>query len=152
MHDAIQTLTAQKEEHLARRDQLKDNIGILQSAIKQQREAQSAHQRSLEAQARHNIPELRFWEHCLGMRIEGSASGIEDQLRFVFTCIDERDENRECYFELRLDPDAYNVAGAKPKLEKERVEEAVQSLNDSKDVGPFLKTMRGLFVETMKWS
>ncbi len=152
MHDAIRTLTEQKEEHVARRDQLKEDIGSLQSTIKQQREAQAAYQRSLEAQARHNIPELRFWEHCLGLRIEGSASGIEDQLRFVFTCIDERDEAKDCWFELRLGPKEYDVALTKPKLEKERVDEIVLSLNESKDVGPFLKAMRGLFVEVVKSS
>ncbi|KAK5168280.1 kinetochore-associated Ndc80 complex subunit spc25 [Saxophila tyrrhenica] len=152
MHEAIQTLTAQKEEHIARRDQLKDDIGSLKATIKQKREAQSAYQRSLDAQARHNVPELRFWEHCLGLRIEGSASGMEDQLRFVFACIDEKDESKECWFELRLGGPEYEVATSKPKLEKERLEEIVQTLNETKDVGPFLKAMRRLFVETLPFA
>lgn len=152
MHNAIQTLATQKEEHMARKEQFKEDIECLQAAIRQQREAQAAHQRSLEAQARHNVPELRFWEHCLGLRIEGSGSAKEDQLRFVFSCLDGRDGSRTCWFELRLGSEDYDVATMKPKLEKETVGDAVQALNETKDIGPFLKTMRSLFVESIKQS
>ena len=150
MHEAIRTLSTQKEEHITRRDALKADINSIQSSIKQKREAQSSHQRALEAQARHNIPELRFWEHCLGLRIEGSGFGVEDQLRFVFGCVDERDEGKEAWFELQMGAKEYEVPGTKPKLEKERVEELVERLNETREVGPFLKAMRGLFAEALK--
>ena len=102
MHEAIRTLTVQKEEHLARRDGLKADINAIQSSIKQKREAQAAHHRALESQARHNIPELRFWEHCLGLRIEASGFGVDDQVRFVFVCVDDKDESKEVWFELQM--------------------------------------------------
>ena len=116
MEDAIRTLTEQKEEHLERRDRLKADIASIQSSIKQKREAQATHQRTLEAQARHNIPELRFWEHCLGLRIEASAQGADDQLRFVFVCIDERDESKEAWFELQMGGKEYEVAGSEAEV------------------------------------
>lgn len=150
METAIRTLTQQKEEHLSRRDNLKADIVSIQSTIKQKREAQSAHQRALEAQARHNIPELRFWEHCLGLRIEASGLGVQDQLRFVFVCVDERDESKEGWFELNMGGKEYEVAGSKPKLEKERIDEAVERVNETRELGAFLKTMRALLVEGLK--
>ena len=150
MHEAIQTLTAQKEEHVARRDRLKADINSIQSSIRQKREAQGSHQRALEAQARNNIPELRFWESCLGLKIEASAFGVEDQLRFVFVCVDEKDESKEVWFELQMGSKEYEVVGTKPKLEKDRLEEIVERLNETRELGPFLKAMRGVFVGALK--
>jgi kinetochore protein Spc25 len=150
MEEAIHALTTQKEEHLARRDRLKEDISSIQSSIRQRRDAQAIHQRALEAQARHNIPELRFWEHCLGLRIEGSDGVVEDQLKFVFMSIDEKDEGKEALFELRMGSKEYEVVNAKPKLERERLEEVVERLNETRELGSFLKSMRGLFIETLK--
>ncbi|TKA72061.1 hypothetical protein B0A55_06666 [Friedmanniomyces simplex] len=148
MHAAIHSLAAQKEEHLARRDALKAEIADAQAAIKQRREAQAAHQRSLDAQARHNIPELRFWEHCLGLRIEGT--GVEDCLRFVFLCVDERDAERECWFELQMGGREYEVGATKPKLDRDEVDEAQEKLNERRELGGLLKSMRRLFVQTVR--
>ena len=150
MEEAIETLTQQKSEHLARRDRLKADMASIQSIIKQKRDAQATHQRALEAQARHNIPELRFWEHCLGLQIEGSASGVEDQLRFVFVCIAERDDNKEAWFELQMGGKDYEVVSSKPKLEKDDLVPVVESLNETRELGLFLKAMRALFVAAMK--
>ena len=151
MEEAIEALTQQKEEHIERRDRLRADIADVQATIKQKREAQSQHQRGLEAQARHNIPELRFWEHCLGLKIEASGfDGAEDQLRFVYVCVDERDEDEECWFELAMGGKEYEVAHTHPTLEKERVDEAVERLNEQRELGAFLKAMRVLFVEAMK--
>jgi len=147
MQEAIDDLTRQKEEHLARRDRLKAEIAVVQKSIRQRREAQTAHQRSLDAQARHNVPELRFWEHCLGLRIEGT--GMEDRLRFVYVCVDGRDAEKECLFDLQMGGTEYVVAATKPKLEREEVDEVQESLNETRELGVFLKGMRLLFVQAV---
>ncbi|SMQ46359.1 unnamed protein product [Zymoseptoria tritici ST99CH_3D7] len=148
MREAIRSLTSQKEEHVARRDQLKTEIASTQSAIRQLRDAQAAHQRSLDAQAKHNVPELRFWETCLGMRLDGT--GVDDRLKFVFVSIDDRDTERECWFELNIDGSRYEVASTKPRLNRDDVDAVQDRLNESNDLGPFLKTMRAMFVEVVK--
>ena len=148
MHEAIQSLAAQKEEHVARRDALEFDIADAQAAIKQRREAQGAYQRSLDAQARHNIPELRFWEHCLGLRIEGT--GVDDCLRFVFLCVDERDPEKDCWFDLQMGGRECEVGATKPKLNQEDVEDVQEKLNESRELGGFLKGMRSLFVQVLK--
>lgn len=148
MHAAIRSLSQQKEEHLARRDQLKEEIASVQASIKQRRDAQAAYQRSLDAQARHNIPELRFWEHCLGLRIEGT--GTEDVLRFVYVGVDERDAEKECWFDLSMGGKEYEVTATKPKLEHESVDDAQERLHEGRDLGPFLKSMRSLFVHALR--
>ncbi|EMD00781.1 hypothetical protein BAUCODRAFT_61278 [Baudoinia panamericana UAMH 10762] len=148
MHNMIQQLTLQKEEHIVRRDALKEEIVAVQGCIKQRREAQTAHQRSLDAQARNNIPELRFWEHALGLKIEGT--GIDDSLRFVFLNLDERDGETEVWFELQMGGKEYEIGATKPKLERERVAEVREKLNASRELGGFLKGMRNLLVQAMR--
>ena len=150
MQDAIATLNAQKEEHLGRRDDLKSTVASVQAQIKQRRDAQMAHQRALEAQARHNLPELHFWEHCLALRIEASGFGVEDQLRFVFVCVDAKDDTKEAWFELQMGGKEYEVAAMKPKLERESLDEVVEKLNENREVGTYLKAMRVMFVEALK--
>ena len=150
MQEAISTLTEQKDEHLARRDRLRADITSIQSSIKQKRDAQATHQRALEAQARHNVPELRFWEHCLGLSIEASGFDVEDQLRFVFVCLDERDEGKTAWFELQMSGKEYEVVETKPQLERESLEAVVERLNETRELGAFVKGMRGLFVEASK--
>jgi kinetochore protein Spc25 len=148
MHEAIRSLTTQKEEHVARRDQLKTEIASLQAAIRQRREAQAAHQRSLEAQARHNMPELRFWEMCLGMKME--ASGVSDRLKMVFVSIDDRDAERDCWFELEIGETGYGVVGTKPRLNRDDVDTALDRLHETKELGAFFKNIRAMFVDVVK--
>ena len=139
----------QKSEHEARRSELQSSIAETQAAIRQRREAQAAHQRSLDAQARHNIPELRFWEQCLGLRIEGAEEGGES-LRFVFTCVDEQDEGRECWFELDTGKRDFVVTETEPKLEREELEGLLERANEGRELVALLKGMRGLFVQALK--
>ncbi|KAK5114828.1 hypothetical protein LTR62_001985 [Meristemomyces frigidus] len=148
MHASISALTAQKEEHIARRSALQAELASVQTAIKQRREAQAIYQRSLDAEARHNIPELRFWEHCLGLRIEGT--GVEDCLRFVFVCVDEKDAERECWFELVMGGREYEVGGTNPKLDRDAVDEVQEKLGETRELGQFLKAMRALFVQGIR--
>lgn len=148
MQEAIRSLTEQKEEHLARRDQIKAEIASVQAAVRQRRDAQAAHQRSLDAQAKHNVPELRFWETCLGLRMEGT--GVDDQLRFVFVCLDERDSDRECWFDLKMGGREHEVASTKPRLDRDDVDAVVERLNETKELGAFLKAMRKLFVDMVR--
>lgn len=148
MHEAIRSLKAQKEEHTSRRDQVKSEIASVSQAIRQRREAQAAHQRSLHAQATHNTPELRFWENCLGMRMEGT--GVEDRLKFVFVCLDDRDAERECWFDLHISGREYEVIGTKPRLDREEVDAVQDRLNETKELGAFLKGMRTLFAQALQ--
>lgn len=150
MEEAIRSLSVQREEHVARRDRLVEDISSIRSSIHQRKDAQAVHQRALEAQARHNIPELRFWEQCLGLRIEGSGPGVEDQLKLVFTSVDEKDDATEACFELYMGSKAYEVVSSKPVLEKEQLAEVVEKLNETRELGAFLKSMRGLFIECLK--
>lgn len=148
MHEAIRSLTAEREEHTSRRDQLKADIASVQATIRQKKEAQAAHQRSLDAQARHNMPELQFWETCLGLRMEGT--GVDDRLKFIFLGLDSRDADRECWFELQIGGREYEVTSVKPRLDSDDVVAAQQRLNETKELGSFLKAMRSLFASAVR--
>lgn len=149
MHAAIAALSLQKDEHVARRQQLQSEIATTQAAIKQRREAQAAHQRALDSQARHNAPELKFWEQCLGLRIEGAQDGGE-RLRFCFTCVDAKDDSVEAHFEIDTGARDFEVVSTKPRLEMEDVETVVDRANESRELTALLKGMRGLFVEALR--
>ena len=82
------------------------------------------------------------------MRIEGA--GQADRLKFVFSHVDERDWEREAWFELDTERRDYRVVNCKPKLEDSEIEACVDRLNESRDLGPFLRGMREVFVKGMK--
>jgi kinetochore protein Spc25 len=148
MHNAISTLTQQRDERLSHRDNLKAQIIEVQKAISARREAQLKHRRYLDGQARYNEPELDFWENYLGLRIEGV--GQNDRLKFVYTNICELDWDREAWFELDTSERDYQVREYRPKVEREDVERVLERLNETRDLASFLKGMRELFVVALK--
>ncbi len=148
MQSAIAAITQQRDSHAQHRDRLKSEIASLNKQIAARRSAQQAHAREIEAQSRLNVPELDFWETYLGMRIEGA--GQVDRLKFVFSNLDERDWEKEAWFELDTEKREYRVTGCRPKVEEGEVEACVERLNESRDLGGFLRGMREVFVRGMK--
>lgn len=148
MHAAIATLTTQKQSHEHHRHHLQTEITSTQSLIRQRREAQTAHQRALDAQARHNLPELKFWETCLGLRIEGAG---EERLRFAFGELGIGGDG-EGWFEIDTGAvgGGFEVVRTEPRLEGEEVEGVVERANEARDLVLLLKGMRGLFVEALR--
>lgn len=150
MHAAISTLTHQKTHHETHRSALQSEIAATQATIRARREAQAAHQRALDAQARYNLPELKFWETCLGLRIEGAGESGGERLRFCFEELGAGGELGEGWFEIDTGAVEFVVVATKPKLEREEVEGAVERANEGRDLVRLLKGMRGLFVEALR--
>jgi len=148
MHAAIASITAQRDARTAVRDHLRAEISTTKKQIAQKLAAQQQHAKDLEAQARFNAPELNFWTEYLCLRIEGA--GRVDRLKFVFTHVDERDWQHEAWFELDTERRDYAITTARPKLETEDVERCLTRLNDNRDLGMFLGSMRDLFVMALK--
>jgi kinetochore protein Spc25 len=148
MQAAIDELAAQRDAHLATRDSLRSQITETQALIDSKLGQQRAHAQHLNAQTRHDVPELDFWTTNLGLRLEGA--GKNDRLKFVFTNIDERDYTREAWFLLNTERRDYEVMHHMPKLQPELVERVVEKLNEQRDLRVLLKGMRELFVEAMK--
>lgn len=148
MQTAIASLTAQRDAHNATRESLKQQITETQKQIDARLSAQRAYAQHLDSQSRFNIPELDFWTSNLGLSIEGA--GQNDRLKFIFTQIDDRDWTRQAWFELDTSRREYDIPYCKPKLEKEKIERVVESLNESRELKSLLKGMRELFVEAMK--
>lgn len=148
MKGAIAKLAAQRERKAEEREALLEKIAETQRQIEEKLAMQRAHTAKVSSQAVHDVPELDFWTSNLGLRIEGA--GINDRLKFVFTHVDERDWEREAWFELCTERRDYEVGGCFPKLERERVERVVERLNENRELGGLLKGMRELFVEAMK--
>ena len=148
MSSAINDLTAQRDARASHRDALKAEISAHKKLIAQRLAAQRQHASYLDAQQRFNGPELAFWEEYLGLRIEGA--GQVDRLRFVFSALDERNWDREAWFELNTEEREYKVEGLRPKVEAGKVEACVDKLNENRDLGGFLRGMRDVFVEVMR--
>ncbi|EFY84521.1 putative kinetochore protein SPC25 [Metarhizium acridum CQMa 102] len=148
MEAAIASLSAQRDAHLATRDSLKKQIAQTQAEIESRLAAQRAHAAQQEAQQRFNVPELDFWITNLCLRIEGA--GQADRLKFVYTHIDEKNWEREAWFELVTSSRDYDVKHCRPKLERDDVERVLEKVNESRELVVLLKGMRELFVEAMK--
>lgn len=148
IQEAVASLKDQKENHEQTRDSLKAQIAKTQREIDARLAAQRAHAAQLDAQARFNLPELDFWVDNLGLKIEGA--GKSDHLKFVYTCVDERDWSREAWFELVTEARDYDVRSCRPRLEREKVERVLDKVNETRELAVLLKGMRELFVEAMK--
>ncbi|CAF9913057.1 kinetochore-associated Ndc80 complex subunit spc25 [Imshaugia aleurites] len=148
MQLAIAAITQQRDSHAQHRDRLRSEIASLNKQIAARRSAQQVHAKEMEAQSRLNVPELDFWETYLGLRIDGA--GQVDRLKFVFSNLDERDWEKEAWFELDTERREYRVVGCRPKVEEGEVEACVDRLNESRDLGAFLRGMREIFVKGMK--
>ncbi|KAB8229267.1 kinetochore-associated Ndc80 complex subunit spc25 [Aspergillus alliaceus] len=148
MHATISSVTMERDSRLSKRDRLKQQINETQKAINQKLEAQKAHARHLDAQARLNIPELEFWQDYLCLRIEGA--GREDRLKFVFSHLLEKDWEAEAWFELGTSSRDYEVFHTRPKVDRDALDRELDILNEDRDFGAFLKRMRRLFVEIFK--
>lgn len=148
MQQAIDHLKSQRQDHQTFRDDLKSQISDLQSAIQVRRQAQHQHQRQLDNQARHNTPELHFWESHLCMRINGSQD--LDMLTFTYTHVHERDWDKEYCFDLDMSAKDYQVVSTNPHLEADGVDAVLERLTETRDLSSFLKGMRALFVEASK--
>ena len=148
MEAAISSLSAQRDHHLAQRDTLKAQIKQTQIEIDAKLAAQREYTAHQEAQSRFNVPELDFWIANLGLRIDGA--GREDRLKFTYTHIDEKNWEREAWFELVTSSRDYDVKHCRPKLEREAVERVLERVNESRELVVLLKGMRELFVEAMK--
>lgn len=148
MQQQIHELDTQRQNHEAHRDHMRSQISSLQKQIYTRRQAQQHHQRQLDTQARHNRPELHFWESHLCMRLEGL--GIDDRIKFVFTHVDERDWDRQCCFELNMETRDYQVVAVEPALDDEAIDAVVERLNETRDLASFLKAMRALFVAAVR--
>lgn len=145
MHSAITRLKSQHEERLVTRDKLNAHLEDAQKDLSAKKEAYQKQTSYLDKQARYNEPELHSWEENLGLRIEGA--GREDRLKFVFNLLDEKDWHREFWFEVSLDKRDYEVLACWPNLERDAVNRLLENLNESRELGPFLKGMRELFLQ-----
>lgn len=148
MQAAVATLTEQRDRQLAERDSLKRQLAQAEAELARREAARRDRLEALEAQARFNVPELDFWISNLCMRIDGA--GRDDRLRFVFTHVDERDWDREAWFELCTAERDYDVRHTGPKLPRDKVERVLDRVNETRDLAVLLKGMRDLFVEAMK--
>ncbi|TQV91733.1 hypothetical protein V2A60_008830 [Cordyceps javanica] len=148
MEAAIASLSAQRDHHLATRDSLREQIAQTQREIDAKLAAQRTHAQQQEAQSRYNVPELDFWITNLCLKIEGA--GRDDRLKFVYTHIDEKNWEREAWFELVTSARDYDVRHCRPKLERDAVERVLEKVNESRELVVLLKGMRELFVDAMK--
>ena len=146
--EEIAAITSNRDANAQHRDRLRREISSYNQQINQRKAAQEAYAKDLEDQARLNVPELDFWERHLGLRIEGA--GRIDRLKFVFSNLDEKDWDKEAWFELDTEMRDYRITICRPKTEEGEMNACIDKLNESRDLGVFLREMREVFVKTMK--
>ncbi|KAL8775702.1 MAG: hypothetical protein Q9209_000198 [Squamulea sp. 1 TL-2023] len=148
MHAAITSIAQQRDARAQHRDRIRSEIAATRKQVAQRLSAQQQYAKALDEQAQLNVPELNFWQTYLCMRIEGT--GTVDQLRFIFTHVDEKDWEREVCFDLNTEKRDYQVANVKPRVDADQIERCVEKLNDTRDLREFLKGMRDLLTMAVK--
>jgi kinetochore protein Spc25 len=148
MHAQMASLRAHRDDARARRAEMQGELDTAKATLAARRDARDKHARYLSSQARWNGPELRFWEEYLCMRIEGA--GRVDGLKFVFSHVCEKDWEKEAWFELDTSTREYKVLKTGPKVDRGDVDGCLERLNESRELGPFFKGMRDIFVRAMK--
>ncbi|RPB14475.1 hypothetical protein P167DRAFT_603934 [Morchella conica CCBAS932] len=142
---AISEMARKKQCKEEQRTHLLAQIEETREAIRKKRKMRAAERKILSSQASRNAPELLFWEDYLGMRIEGA--GVTDHLKFVFTHIIDSDWTKEFSFIVNMVTRDYEVIQCRPKVDKTKIDDVVDKLNESRDFSLFLKGMRQLFKE-----
>jgi len=148
MRAAIADIAAQRDERSTHRERLRLEVAAVQKSIDQRLELQRQYTARMDAQTRCNLPELQFWTDYLCMRIEGA--GVVDRLKFIFTHVDEKNWETEAWFELCTEKRDYDVKGCNPDIGSGALESCLAALNETRDLGQFLKSMRELFVKALQ--
>lgn len=69
----------------------------------------------------------------------------------MYIYIDEKNWEREVWFELVISLRDYDVKYCRLKLEREKVEKVLERVNELRELVVLLKGMRELFVEVMRF-
>eukprot|EP00912_Choanoflagellata_sp_UC4_P002457 UC4_evm1s1556 len=84
---------------------------------------------------------LHFYETRLGLRFEREG---DDGLRFIFTCIDSNDWDREFAFTVVVSPsDEYKIPSCSPAVDG--ISTLLTTLNTNNDFAAFVRSMRTKF-------
>ncbi|KAF3907263.1 hypothetical protein ABW20_dc0107268 [Dactylellina cionopaga] len=148
LENEISTIKAQKSTRQAENETLSSQIREQSSAISKKRAKLLEEKRALASQANHNQPELAFWEDYLGLRIEGA--GRLDHVRFIYTCLDETDPEREFEIVVSVESRDYEIIGARPKLDEATRARCLETLNETRSIAKFLKSVREEFKKIAK--
>ncbi|KAK6535176.1 kinetochore-associated Ndc80 complex subunit spc25 [Orbilia ellipsospora] len=148
LEDEISTIKGQKATRQAENETLSSQIREQSVAISKKRAKLLEEKQALASQANHNQPELAFWEDYLGLRIEGA--GRLDHVRFIFTCLDESDPEREFEIVVSVESRDYEIIGARPKLDDVTKARCLETLNETRSIAKFLKSVREEFKKSVK--
>ncbi|EWC45759.1 hypothetical protein DRE_05096 [Drechslerella stenobrocha 248] len=143
LESEISTIRSQKATREAENETLNAQIREQSAAITKKRAKLLEEKQALASQANHNQPELAFWEDYLGLRIEGA--GRLDHVRFIFTCLDDADPEREFEIVVSVESRDYEIIGARPKLDEAAKARSLEILNDTRSIAKFLKSVREEF-------
>ena len=165
MQAQIGKLESHHSTQLSARDRLRTAIANTRRQIDSKVQAQKEYGEKVDKQSALNGPELNFWEHYLGCRIDGSGEENKVKVTYVFQPPKGGIKNgagvggladvpeREAVFDLQI-PDSttgeFTITYTKPRLETVRVQRVVEKLNETKEIATLLKGMRALFVEEVK--
>ncbi|KAF3936375.1 hypothetical protein ABW19_dt0200417 [Dactylella cylindrospora] len=148
LENEIATIKSQKSHRQAENETLNSQIREQSAAISKKRAKLLEEKQALASQANQNQPELAFWEDYLGLRIEGA--GRLDHVRFIFTCLDEKDMDREFEIVVSVESRDYEIIGARPKLDDATKGRCLDILNETRSIAKFLKAVREEFKKIVR--
>lgn len=138
----FQELANKKQELVQDKEQLESRIEQLNLSIKERKLKLDKSNDNIMIQLSKNSVELAKYEAYTGLRINPKSP---ESMSFKFFNLDPNDYDREFIVDLDISGTNYEITNTEPHLEDDKVKELETMLNESKQLGKFLKNIRNEF-------
>ena len=135
-------LAKKKQELIHDKEELVSRIEQLNSSIHERKSELDQSNDNILLQLSKNSTELAKYEAYTGLRINAKSP---ENMSFKFFNLDPNDYDREFVVDLDISGNNYEITSTEPRLNDDKVSELQSTLNESKQLGKFLKDIRNEF-------
>lgn len=138
----FEDLAKKKQELIHDKEELVSRIEQLNSSIHERKSELDQSNDNILLQLSKNSTELAKYEAYTGLRINAKSP---ENTSFKFFNLDPNDYDREFVVDLDISGNNYEITSTEPRLNDDKVSELQSTLNESKQLGKFLKDIRNEF-------
>ncbi|CEP64338.1 kinetochore-associated Ndc80 complex subunit SPC25 LALA0_S11e01838g [Lachancea lanzarotensis] len=142
----IEVFRLRKQQLDGERAALADDSAQLQLLLAQKHDDVRQKRQQLQQQQQRDIAEANVYSELLGLEIEAPVPQV---LQFVFRRVLESDPSASCEINLDLSQESYKVIDSRPKLSPQVLSDLSVHLNDTGDLGAFLKGSRAALIRAL---
>ena len=145
--DEIKKISVESDEKLPKITEVGENVHIIEKNNQESSSKISTRQFEVNRKLENIQKHIKFYEEYLGIVVEK----FDSYLRFIFTCIDHSDVDRQFSFSLTVG-EVYDVFEVSPEIED--LDSLIKELNISNNLKQFLCKIRKSFkhsISKLNW-